>query len=108
VARRVTHRLRRKEIFERTPPVSVRVVFGAGVLARQVGGPQVMADQIASLCDEVRGDRVGTAVDSAYYELPDQVARYGQVFDTVYRQSVSLKEHLSAVHPERVHRLARR
>jgi transcriptional regulator with XRE-family HTH domain len=58
VARRVAHRLRRKEIFERTPPVSVRVVLGAGVLTRQVGGPQVMADQIAHLRDEVRGDRV--------------------------------------------------
>jgi pantoate kinase len=54
VARRVAHRLRRKEIFERTSPVSVRVVLGAGVLARQVGGPQVMADQIAHLHEVVR------------------------------------------------------
>jgi hypothetical protein len=39
--------------------------------------------------------QVETAVGNAYCELPDQVARYGRIFEAVYRRAVPLEEYLS-------------
>ncbi|MBI1758316.1 MAG: helix-turn-helix domain-containing protein [Actinobacteria bacterium] len=59
VERRVAIRMQRKEIiFGRTPPVRLQVVLGPGALARQVGGPAVMAGQLAHLRELAADDRV--------------------------------------------------
>ncbi|WP_412541694.1 helix-turn-helix transcriptional regulator [Longispora sp. K20-0274] len=50
IDRQVALRLERQEaLFRRTPPPRLSVVLGAGVLARQVGGPEVIAAQISHL-----------------------------------------------------------
>jgi transcriptional regulator with XRE-family HTH domain len=50
IDRRVAIRLKRQQtIFERTPPIRIRAVLGAGVLAREVGGPEVLAAQVDHL-----------------------------------------------------------
>jgi transcriptional regulator with XRE-family HTH domain len=52
VERRVDVRLKRQQtLFARSPSVRLRAVLGAGVLARQVGGAEVMAAQVAHLRD---------------------------------------------------------
>jgi transcriptional regulator with XRE-family HTH domain len=48
----VTIRIRRQEaLFSRIPPAKIRMVLGVGALAQQVGGPDVMAAQVAHLHD---------------------------------------------------------
>jgi hypothetical protein len=50
IAARVAIRLKRQQtLFERNPKVQLKAVLGAGALARQVGGAQVMAEQVAHL-----------------------------------------------------------
>jgi hypothetical protein len=59
VERRVAVRLRRQEmVFTRPQPVRLQVVLGAETLARQVGGPAVMAAQIARLREVAADHRV--------------------------------------------------
>jgi hypothetical protein len=53
---------RQQEMFARTSPIRIRAVLGAGVLAAQVGGPQVMAEQIAHLRKMAEDERVDVRV----------------------------------------------
>jgi transcriptional regulator with XRE-family HTH domain len=58
VQRRVGVRLRRQRtIFGRTSPPRMRFVLGAGALARQVGGPDVLAAQLAHLRSVAAAER---------------------------------------------------
>jgi Domain of unknown function (DUF5753)/Helix-turn-helix domain len=60
---RVAVRLKRQQVmFARTPPIQIRAVLGAGVLATQVGGPQVMAEQTAHLRELAEDERVDLRV----------------------------------------------
>jgi transcriptional regulator with XRE-family HTH domain len=59
IERRVGVRLRRQRTtFGRTSPPRMRFVLGAGALARQVGGPDVLAAQLAHLRSVAAGERV--------------------------------------------------
>src|SRR6185295_7299958 len=49
VRRQVKLRQERQQTLNRMPPLTVVAVLGAGVLARPVGGQQVMSDQIQQL-----------------------------------------------------------
>jgi transcriptional regulator with XRE-family HTH domain len=51
IARRVEARLTRQRLLTRENPLQLRVVLDEGTLQRQVGGPGVMAEQIAHLID---------------------------------------------------------
>jgi hypothetical protein len=51
IARRVQARLTRQRLLTRDPPLRLRVILDEGALQRQVGGPEVMAEQITHLID---------------------------------------------------------
>lgn len=51
VDRQIKLRTERQQALHRAHPLHVTAVLGAGVLTREVGGPQVMKEQIAHLCD---------------------------------------------------------
>jgi transcriptional regulator with XRE-family HTH domain len=51
IARRVQARKTRQRLLTRDPPLQLRVILDEGALQRQVGGPEVMAEQIAHLID---------------------------------------------------------
>jgi transcriptional regulator with XRE-family HTH domain len=55
-------RERQQALNSRTPPLKVTAVLGAGVLARPVGGPQVMAEQTERLHELNRLDHVNIRV----------------------------------------------
>jgi hypothetical protein len=50
-ARRVQARLTRQRLLTRDPPLQLRVILDEGALRRQIGGPEVMVEQIAHLID---------------------------------------------------------
>jgi transcriptional regulator with XRE-family HTH domain len=52
--RRVELRMRRQQLLARPQPPAVTMVLDEAVLRREVGGPAVMAAQIAHLCDAAR------------------------------------------------------
>ncbi len=59
----VTHRAeRQQQLLTRPPPQRLVAVLGAGVLARPVGGPAVMAEQLACLHDLNRRDTIDIRV----------------------------------------------
>ena len=49
IARRVQARLTRQRLLARDNPLQLRVILDEGALQRQVGGPEVMAEQISHL-----------------------------------------------------------
>lgn len=51
IARRVQARQMRQRLLTRDPPLQLRVILDEGALQRQVGGPEVMAEQLAHLID---------------------------------------------------------
>jgi hypothetical protein len=51
IARRVQARLTRQRLLTRDTPLQLRVILDEGALQRQVGGPDVMAEQISHLID---------------------------------------------------------
>jgi transcriptional regulator with XRE-family HTH domain len=51
IARRVQARKTRQQLLTRDPPLQLRVILDEGALRRQIGGPEVMGDQIAHLID---------------------------------------------------------
>jgi transcriptional regulator with XRE-family HTH domain len=53
---------RQQALFTRTPPLRLIAVLGAGVLARPVGGPEVMAEQVARLHELSRHDNIDIRV----------------------------------------------
>jgi transcriptional regulator with XRE-family HTH domain len=53
---------RQKKVLGRTPPCQIVAVFGAGALARLVGGPRVMAEQIERLRELNRLDHIDIRV----------------------------------------------
>ncbi|NJC69747.1 helix-turn-helix domain-containing protein [Planosporangium thailandense] len=53
---------RQRSIRDRVPPLRVAVVLGAGVLARSVGGAQVMAEQVDRLCELSKLDHIDIRV----------------------------------------------
>jgi transcriptional regulator with XRE-family HTH domain len=59
IRRQVRLRMERQQtLFRRTPPPRIRAVLGAGVLARQVGEPAVMAAQVRKLREIARGGEI--------------------------------------------------
>jgi transcriptional regulator with XRE-family HTH domain len=126
--RRVAVRMRRQQaLFGRSRPFRLRAVMGPGALARQVGGPAVMAAQVAHLrqmakhrrvelrvlpwaagahaalagsfilmrCDDPDDPpvvHVESAVGSSYFERPEQVERYQQIFGNIYDRSEPMEE----------------
>jgi transcriptional regulator with XRE-family HTH domain len=63
IERRVDVRMRRQQtLFGRTPAVQFRAVLEAGVLARQVGGAEVMAGQVAHLRSRAESGQVDLRV----------------------------------------------
>jgi transcriptional regulator with XRE-family HTH domain len=126
--RRVAVRMRRQQaLFGRSRPFRLRAVMGPGALARQVGGPEVMAAQVTHLgqmakhrrvelrvlpwaagahaalagsftlmrCDDPDDPpvvHVDTAVGSSYFERPEQVERYQQIFGNIYDRSEPMEE----------------
>jgi transcriptional regulator with XRE-family HTH domain len=128
VERRVAVRMRRQQaLFGRTRPFRLRSVLGAGALANQVGGPEVMAAQVAHLrqmakhrrvdlrvlpwaagahaaqagsftlmlCDDPDDPpvvHVETAVGGSYFERPEQIERYQQIFGNIYDRSEPMEE----------------
>ena len=51
IARRMQARLTRQRLLTRDTPLQLRVILDEGALQRQVGGPDVMAEQISHLID---------------------------------------------------------
>ncbi len=49
---------RQQALLERTPPVHLEVILGEGVLHRQVGGPDVLTEQITHLVELDRSDSI--------------------------------------------------
>jgi transcriptional regulator with XRE-family HTH domain len=63
VQRQIQLRHERQRILtNRTPPVALTAILGAGVLARPVGGPKIMADQVARLRELSRLENVDIRV----------------------------------------------
>jgi transcriptional regulator with XRE-family HTH domain len=63
VERWVAARMKRQQdLFGRTSPVRLRAVLGAAALANQVGGPEVMAEQLAHLHQMAEDERVDLRV----------------------------------------------
>jgi transcriptional regulator with XRE-family HTH domain len=59
----VAARMKRQQaLFARTPPVRLRAVLGAAALANQVGGPEVMAEQLVHLHQMAEDERVDLRV----------------------------------------------
>lgn len=59
---RVEARLRRQELLERGDPPRYRVLLDEAVIARLVGGPEVMAAQIGKVLDSVRAGKATVQV----------------------------------------------
>jgi hypothetical protein len=88
VEKNVEIRMKRQEaLFTRTPRVLVTVILGAGALAREVGGSQVMEDQIAHIQALVKKGLVEVLVlpwavgAHASMTGPFTIMRYGSVDD---------------------------
>lgn len=63
IRRHLAVRMERQEtLFRRRPAPHIDVVLGAGVLAREVGGPEIMAAQLVRLCELNERDHVQVRV----------------------------------------------
>ena len=58
VERLVDLRMKRQEVLERNPPLDVWMILDEAVVRRTIGGPEVMADQLARLVEESKKPNV--------------------------------------------------
>lgn len=58
----VTARMERKAIFDKADPPTVRYIFDQQILERPVGGPEVMAEQLAYLEELITSRRVSIQI----------------------------------------------